>query len=394
MSVQQIPVPRSENKPVRVLHIVENLHTQAVENWLLRILKRVTHEFPEHHWTFFCIEGRSGVLDKKYRKLGATVIHSRYPISQKIPFLRALRKVMREGRYDVLHCHHDIISAVYLAASIGLPFRRRIVHVHNTAISILTPSKLKTRLLRRPMRQLCLTMADRIAGISADALAAMLAQRAGRPNRDVVVHYGVDTSLFSPDPLRAAAVRESLELPRGSRLILFVGRLDSYKNPGFVIEMLKSISKLNPEVAAVFAGAGTLGPDLRKLAKEAQLTDRVRLLGFREDVPILMQACDLLIWPSLEEPKEGLGLGIIEAQAAGLPILMSRSVPDEAILVSEIVSVLPLAAGPKAWAQRALEMLDQQHLQHSESLARVEASSFSMAAGVANLMALYEGVEN
>jgi glycosyltransferase involved in cell wall biosynthesis len=356
------------------------------------MLQIVSQEFPDHHWSFFCISEKSGRLDDAFRQLGATVIHSRHPLNQKRAFVAGLRQVMKEGKYDVLHCHHDIISAIYLLASIGLPFRKRIVHVHNTAIGMLTPSRLKASLFRWPMRQLCLGMADRVVGISVDALQAMLARQRFKANRDTVVHYGIATSSFSSSPLPSLAIRESCGLPSTTRLLLFVGRLDTYKNPCFVLEILKCLSKTNPDIALLFAGRGPLEPELRRLAQEASLSQRVRLLGFRNDVPLLMQACNLLIWPSLEEPKEGLGLGIVEAQAAGLPLLMSRSVPREAIVVPELVTVLPLEAGPQAWAQSALEILNHKPPSRDESRARVESSSFSMTAGVSNLMALYEGV--
>ena len=98
---------------------------------------------------------------------------------------------------------------------------------------------------------------------------------------------------------------------------------------------------------------------------------------------------DVLIWPSLEEPKEGLGLGIIEAQAAGLPIVMSLSVPEEAIIVPELIQVLPLAAGADAWAS-AIHSLDMRVMPtRSECLRWVESSSFGMHEGVTSLMALY-----
>jgi glycosyltransferase involved in cell wall biosynthesis len=153
--------------------------------------------------------------------------------------------------------------------------------------------------------------------------------------------------------------------------------------------MLERLIAAGENVAAIFAGTGDLEGSILGMAKAKSVTERVRLLGFRDDVPELMLASDLLVWPSLEDPKEGLGLGIVEAQAAGLPTLMSRSVPVEAIVNAELVRVLPLSDGPEAWAEAALDLMSSPRPAFEESLARVESSSFSMAQGVANLMALY-----
>ncbi|PYR31617.1 MAG: hypothetical protein DMF90_25285 [Acidobacteria bacterium] len=90
-------------------------------------------------WTFYCVVGHHGSLDEEARSLGAQVVHSPVPLRRKAAFIRALRTELRRGGYDVLHCHHDLVSAVYLLASAGLKLRRRIVHVHNADETVPTP---------------------------------------------------------------------------------------------------------------------------------------------------------------------------------------------------------------------------------------------------------------
>jgi glycosyltransferase involved in cell wall biosynthesis len=379
-------------KAISVLHVVENLNNQAVESWLLRVLAAAVEEYPHVHWTFFCVLGKTGRLDEVAHALGAEVIHSRYEFGDKLHFLSSLRKVMKQGRYDILHCHHDIMSAPYLLASVGLPIRKRIVHIHNTSVSLPTPSRTKAGLAREPMRQVCLRMADQIVGISSEALRSLIGNRQRDPKRHTVVHYAVDTARFAQARLDVTAFRESLGINPAARILLFVGRIVEYKNPCFVVKILKHLVEMHSNVVAVFAGIGNRASDLQEMAQREALAARVTLLGFREDVPELMLASDVLIWPSLEEPKEGLGLGIVEAQVAGLPILMSRSVPQEAIVVPELVKVLPLRAGAQAWADAVIEILKRPQLSRGESRTKVESSSFSMEAGVGNIMALYESV--
>jgi glycosyltransferase EpsF len=382
----------SSKETVGVLHVVENLDNQAVESWLVRVLRGSLQTHPQVHWTFFCVLGKEGKLDETARSLGADVIHSQYEIGDKVRFVQSLRKVMKEGNYDILHCHHDVMSAAYLLASAGLPFQKRIVHVHNTAMGLPTPSRVKASLAREPMRQMCLRMADQIVGISKEALESLIGNREHDHARHRVVHYAVDTARFSGARVDKDGFRAEMGFSSDVKVLLFVGRIIDYKNPFLLLEMLEQMTEKGPAVVAVFAGTGKWEPELRAVVEQKGLENRVRLLGFRDDVHELMLASDLLVWPSLEQPKEGLGLGIVEAQAAGLPILMSRSVPEEAIVVPELVQVLPLSAGPKAWAEAALKTLREPHLPRSESLARVQASSFSLKQGVANLMALYDGI--
>ena len=374
---------------LRVLQIVENLEGRAVESWLLRTFLHASREDPRIHWTFFCVLPQAGEFDDVVRRAGGEVIHSRYEVGDKIAFLSSLRRLMKRGRYDVVHCHHDIMSAAYLLASVGLPFSRRIVHLHNTALALPTNNPLKQLFYREPMRQVCLRLCDRIVGISKDALHSITGKDGERKGRDLVVHYGVETGRFKQPQVDRTEFRRQLGLPPEAKILLFVGRMVDYKNPCFVVEILEHLRILGENFAAVFVGGGELEAEVQRLAADKGLESRVRVTGFRRDVPGFMHASDVLIWPSLEEPKEGLGLGVVEAQAAGLPILMSQSVPDEAVVVPELSSVLPLAAGARRWAEEALRISRHVPLSRQEALARVEASSFSMTQGVANILALY-----
>lgn len=376
------------NQPIRVLHIVENLDNQATENWLFKVLRVASEKHPHLRWTFFCISGEQGKLDNAVRQMGAEIIYSSYPIGDKKSFITSLRRVMKDGRYQILHSHHDIMSAVYLAASSGLPFRKRIVHVHNTELSLPTPSALKKSLYREPMRQLCLRYADRIIGASSDALSSIVGGNFN-PERDSVIHCGIDTSVFEPKPTASARLRAELGLDEQSKVILFVGRMIKYKNPCFVIEILEPISKIDPDVVAVFAGAGSQEPEVLKLAKEKQLEDKVKVLGWRNDVPLLMSISNVLLFPSDEQPKEGLGLGVIEAQAAGLPVLVSGSVPEEAIILPEIVKRLSLEAGYQAWADLIVKIFNENYTDKKAALAEVESSSFSISQSAFNILNLY-----
>ena len=175
-----------------------------------------------------------------------------------------------------------------------------------------------------------------------------------------------------------------------SPVMLFAGRMIPYKNPLFVVEMLAKLASRIPDLHAVFAGVGSEEQTVRERARALGVQDRVRILGWRSDLPDLMLASDLLIWPGQEDPKEGLGLGIVEAQAAGLPIIMSLSVPDDAVVIPELVSVLPLARGVDELADEADRIISSARMTRSEALARVEDSPFSLRAGTENIMRLYQ----
>src|SRR5437660_1332103 len=265
----------------RVLHIVESLDRGAVEKWLLRTLGHARKRDLEIDWTFYCILEKSGAMDEKAQALGARVLHSPVPLVKKTEFICALHKELRRGDYDVLHSHHDILSAVYLLAGVGIPIRRQIVHVHNADESVPSGSRFKQRVLREPMRQVCLRMADRIVGISDHTLDTFLAGRARRPGRDSVHYYGVDASPFATTPADRCSFRRKLHLPQDALILLFAGRTVPEKNPVFAVEVLAKLRGLESRAVAVFAGSGSQEQHVLERARELSVADSVRLLAWR-----------------------------------------------------------------------------------------------------------------
>ena len=374
----------------KVLHIIENFDGQAIEQWLYNTILHFSQVEEKIDWTFYAIIGRPGAKDDAVRALGGKIIYSPVTLQNNFQFFKELRKVIDDGKYEILHSHHDILSAIYFFATAGLPLKKRIIHIHNTSLSLPTSSGLKKLLLHEPLRQTCLQWADNLVGVSDVALDAFLKGKERIPRRDMVIHCGIDMAPFHRKLPGRLAFLQSFGLPPDAKVLLFVGRMTHYKNPCFVIEVLSHISKLDSTVCAMFAGSGPLGDEVLKLAKQKSLESRVRVLGWHGDVPALMRSCDMLIWPGVEEPKEGLGLGVVEAQAAGLPVLMSRNVPEEAIVVRELVDVLPLFAGPNVWAERTLHILSRGSPNRVEALTALEGSSFAISQSATNIRTLYE----
>jgi len=99
-------------------------------------------------------------------------------------------------------------------------------------------------------------MAHQIVGISSEALESLIGNRQRDPKRHMVVHYAVDTARFSQAQLDVTAFREALGINRAAKILLFVGRIVEYKNPCFVVEILKHLVEMHSNVVAVFAGIG------------------------------------------------------------------------------------------------------------------------------------------
>ncbi|MBU6297928.1 MAG: glycosyltransferase [Alphaproteobacteria bacterium] len=373
---------------MKVLHVIERLENQAVENWLLRILKHASKTGCALDWTLYCVVGKPGCRDEEARALGARIVYSPVPIGEKAVFMRALRRELASECYDVLHCHHDIMSAPYLLASAGLPLRKRIVHTHNADMGLPTNLRLKKMLVGEPFRRICL-MADHVVGISHHTLDTMLAGKPRRPGRDLVHYYGVNPSSFAALADRAG-VRGELGLCANAKILLFGGRIVPEKNPAFAVDVLAALRRHDANVVAVFAGAGSQEQSVRERARACGVEDAVHLTGWRQDLPRVMSACDWFILPRPEKRMEGFGLAVIEAQLAGLRLLLSRGIADDPLLPTARYRRLGLGDGADAWAAAAMELMAEPAPSVADAFAALKASPMDMDFALADLMRLHQ----
>lgn len=152
--------------------------------------------------------------------------------------------------------------------------------------------------------------------------------------------------------------------------IIHVGSFNKIKNHEFLIDIFSEITKIIPDSKLFLVGEGRLKVEMQKYVSNLNLDNHVIFLGTRTDVPKLLQAMDLFLFPSL---YEGLPLSLIEAQTSGILCVISETIPSEAILVSENVKVLNLKDSAKFWAAEII--------QHSSTFIRGDVSQVIIQAG-------------
>jgi glycosyltransferase involved in cell wall biosynthesis len=373
----------------KVLHVVGVLDRWAVETWLVRMLAHGRQRGDSLDWTFYCAFGQAGVRDDDARALGARVAHTPVPIGDKLAFAKALRAELERGCYDVLHCHHDLISGVYLAAAVGLPIGTRLVHAHNADECVLTPNPLKQALLRPTLRRLCLTLADKIVGNSGHSLSTLLRGRPVDPARHHVNYYGIDPEPFAAANVDRAAFRQSLGLGPDTPILLFAGRMTPEKNPVFAVDVLAELRGRIPGAVAVFAGDGDLQEAVRSRAEALGQAGSIRMLGWRGDIAAVMSACDWFILPHPHEPMEGFGIAVVEAQLAGLRLLLSLGVSDAPMLPGAAYRRLSLQHGAGAWADAAADLWQARPPSRETALQELCASPMDMDYALNDLMRLH-----
>jgi glycosyltransferase EpsF len=372
---------------MRLVHIVENLDKGAVENWLVNVFLESRRSRPDWQWTFYCILGRPGRLDERVRAAGGEIVYAPVSISRKLAFLRHLRHTLAAGNYDVIHAHHDFLSGFYMMASAGLR-GRKIIHVHNNDEGIPVGSPWLRKMLLPVFRRMAFFFADEIIGISTYTLETFRHNYTGKKPGFSVLYYGINMDRFA-DPVEREAFRRAHGLPTDSRILLCAGRMIQEKNPVFVVDILKSLLALRQDVYAIFVGKGDLEQEVNEHARALGVEDRIRMIGWSDDIPGIMKASDAFLFPRLEEPKEGLGLVVVEAQCAGLPVFITHGIVPDAVVIRDMANWLK-PEDPGAWAALIGQSLDKAALGQGACLEIMKRSHFSLEHATENLIHIYE----
>lgn len=322
----------------------------GVEAWLMHVLRNVDRN--QFQMDFMVEANKPYVHSNEVQRLGSKMIpclETRKPHKYAANFRKALQD---HGPYDVIHTHVDHYSGFVLRLAHRLGISTRVAHSHND----IRPAEADAGLLRRLYLASTKRLIKRHAtvGLAASEQAAIsLYGESWRSDaRWRVLHCGVDLTPFRKT-VDSKAVRAALGIPEGAFVVGHTGRFVEQKNHTFLLQVFSEIAQLEPSAHLLLVGDGPLLPYVKQQAEELQLVNKVRFTGARTDVPELMLgAMDTFVFPSR---FEGLGLVLVEAQAAGLPCLLSDVVPSEADVIPQLTDRLPLGAPAEAWAKAALQ---------------------------------------
>lgn len=251
-------------------------------------------------------------------------------------------RVLGEGHYDIIHCHMNEKSVVYLFIAWLYGVKVRIAHSHiatgdsghiNSCLKLLLPF-----------------VTTHKYGCGVKAFESLW----GNTDRMHVMTNAIELQKFQYDELIDKKQREIWGIDQKTTVIGTVGRMTPQKNPFFIVEIIRSLSDVYDDFMFFWIGTGELADAVKQKVRERGIQDKVVFLGLRNDVPELFSVLNLFILPSL---YEGLPIVGVEAQAAGLPCLFADTITPEIGLVSS-TRFVPIDS-PDVWASEIVKMAGQ-----------------------------------
>jgi glycosyltransferase involved in cell wall biosynthesis len=374
--------------PIRILHVVGGMDRGGVETWLMHVLRNIDRQ--QFQMEFLVHTDRRCAYDDEIESLRSRLHFCPSP-SKPFQYRRNFLRILREhGPFDVVHSHVHSFSGYVLRLAKSAGIATRIAHSHSDTSSLDGTSLFHRRLYLNVVRRWIRQYASRKVAVSKEAASNLYGRHWASDSTVSVLHCGIDLGPFAHVPDRAQLRRE-LGYGPDEFTIGHVGRFETVKNHEFLLRLHANIVRDVPTARLLLIGQGSLETHLRSLAVQLGIADRVTFAGTRADVArILMGAMDVFVMPSL---YEGLSLAAVEAQAAGIPTVLSDKFPAEVDIGCGLVHFVSLQKTPPQWAQNILQHASRVRVNRADALAHINRTVFNIEASVNGLQKLYSSTE-
>jgi glycosyltransferase involved in cell wall biosynthesis len=323
----------------RVLHLLHALEAGGVEALIMNVYRCLDRRRMQFDVAVSAVN--PAYFDAEFTGLGGRIFH--LPDAHRLlPYSAALARLLATaGPFAAVHSHLHHFSAFPLAvaAACGVPVR--IAHSHNTRCG--KPDSWHRACYRGATRAVLHGTATRRVGCSRAACEALF----GSGAQSVVLRNAIEPARFRPMRADREAARARLGIAGTDLAMAHVGRFEDQKNHAFLVHVAAAVMRRHQGARLLLVGDGRLRLGVERACERLGIRRCVDFLGVRRDVPEILAASDVFVFPSA---WEGLGIAVVEAQAAGVPAVVSEAVPLEADLRCGLFRRLALSRSAEEWA--------------------------------------------
>ena len=329
----------------RVLHAVGSMNRGGQETFIMNVYRNIDRK--KLQFDFLLNNPQKCDYEDEITAMGGII----YRIPRRFPnyfaHLRALDNFMKNHRYyGVVHQHANSCSAISsLIYAKKYKVNKIVFHSHSSKpdagiIPIIFNFIYKPRISK---------YATHYFACSDSAADNLFGKYIGK-SEIRIIRNAIDSERYAIDDVVRTKIR--MDFGFGSKYVIgHVGRFSREKNHSFLLDVFRAVHNANPDTVLLLVGDGELRGDITEKVKSINLENHVIFTGIRSDIPDLLFAMDVLLFPSL---WEGLGMVLIEAQASGLHCIVSDTVPKEA-QATELLEYVSLRESASSWADSVLK---------------------------------------
>ena len=304
------------NHPMKVLHVLGTLNAGGAESRMMDVYRKIDRRRIQFDFLIFRQDHQH--YEDEVLNLGGKIFKLESPSIKRMQnHLKNMRTVMKEGQYNVVHAHTLYHCGLVLYAAYMENIPVRIAHARNSG-----SARKKNRILVYVGKK----MIDRYATCRL-AVSALAGEYLFGRHRFEIIPNAIDVEKYAPiSGGRMTELRKKYGIPINAIVIGHIGRFDPMKNHEFIIKWFSKYLKTH-NAYMILVGAGPLKEEIEQKTVMAGISDRICFTGIINNVHEVVQMFSVLILPSLFEGLPGV---VLEAQAAGIPAVVSLPVTDEA----------------------------------------------------------------
>ena len=339
----------------RLLWIISCMNTGGAETFLMKMFRNIDRK---QYMMDFCVVSKENYYEEEIKQLGGKMFY--IPLKSKHPVksFNAIRRIVKENNYNyVIRVNEHSLSTIdLLAAKSG---GAKVLAMRSSNAS--SGSKMSVFL-----HKMFIFLPKIIPNVkfAPSKLAAeyTFGKNCIENNNTMLLNNGLDTKKFTYSVNERYKIRKQLGIEEEKIVIGHIGRFNTQKNHEFLIDIFNEFHKRNSNSILVLVGKGNLEDKIKDKVKKLGLANDVLFLGVRKDIPELLCAFDIFLFPSF---YEGMPNTVIEAQTTGLPCLISDSITQEA-KITDKVNYASLNETALIWSNKCLNLLSQNSFNRKE----------------------------
>lgn len=244
-----------------------------------------------------------------------SIAFQRHSLAGSLKCLPAVKQLLRDGQYDIVHAHTET-GGLILRLARGAKGKSKFFYTPH-GMSFWKGSSMKSQMVYKPLERWICGGMDQNLGMNMEEVANL--ENWNKRSANYIHGIGLNLQRFESATRAKDEVRKEIGIPEDAILLMSVGELDDNKNHVTAIKALGQLGR--KDIYYIVCGVGPNKEMLEALAEEVGLKDNVKLLGYRSDIPDILHASDIFIFPSFHE---GLPVSVLESMAAGLPAIVSE----------------------------------------------------------------------
>ena len=354
---------------IKVVHVVGKMDRGGLETLLMNYYRAIDRN--KVSFDFIVVTKGKGEYDDEIVSLGGHIFHTpQYRWNNKRDFLRWWDSFLSNNKYDIVHQHNFGASSEYFS----LVKKYNVITVLHSHCEYY-PKTLR-QVVKRYIQNRAFHYTDYYFACSKEAGESLFGNR-----KFQIIRNAIDVDRFAFSEIARKRIRQELNISESTFLVGCVGRMTEEKNHLFALDVIKEVLKYKPNTHFLLIGQGELYSCIVKKINVLRIENYVTIISPVSNIDEYYMAMDCFIFPSLHE---GLGMVAVEAQATGLPVVMSNTIPTKAVIHN--VTRLDLENSTEQWAK---SLIESKATDREEGVKHVKDAGYDIHQNAVELTKLY-----